>query len=161
MLIKKRNRSLIKTIGRSKRTLKRVIRDRIATNTKLLERYTEAEIEYIIKTFFLLALERCIVTQEGIQFPYGAGILIIGKFKPKPGSKAEYISKFENWQRNLHDPYICKWTWKADKFTYWGNKIPSRFYRWVPSRKARYGLRYAILNGIDSSRFFHLVHKNK
>lgn len=144
------------TIKTTFRNILHVAKERIANVPELEDRYTPWEIEEIINLYTRKMIEHCVLTQRGIQMPHGIGIIIIGKFKPREGTHSEMRAKVSSYQRNLHDPYICKWVWKNDRYTYWGNKIPSRFFKFRPKPAAKQGLRYGILNGVSSSRFFHL-----
>lgn len=150
----------INNFSKTKRTIKNVIEDRHQFLSSINTLYTIAEMEYIVKYFIRKTIEHCILTQEGFQFPHGSGIIIVGKFKPREGTYSARRAKISSYQRNLHDPYICKWTWKNDRYTYWGNKVPSRFFKFKPRVHAKQGLRYAILNGIPSSKYFHLQQRS-
>lgn len=159
MLNREQKKKFKSNIDKSRRTILTVARERIVNFPALQGRYTDRDIEFIIKTFITNVIKHCILTQKGIKIPHGSGIIIIGKFKPRAGTITEKKAKITAYQRNPLDPYICKWTWKNDKYSYWGKKIPSRFFMFRPKRKAKQGLRYAILNGVTSDRFFHLHSK--
>lgn len=160
MLTKEQKRKIAKTISLTSRTPLVVVRERILNNPKLEGRYTEQELTKIIEIYLNEIITHCIETQLGFQLPFGAGILIVGKFKPRENTSCETRAKLTAFSRPAFDPYICKWTWKSDKQTYWGNKVPSKFFKYRPRPLAKRSLNKAILGGLSSSKFFHLQDRN-
>ena len=79
---------------------------------------------------------------------------------PTSGTAVMPFTHANAFSRPAFDPYICKWTWKSDKQTYWGNKVPSKFFKYRPRPLAKRSLNKAILGGLSSSKFFHLQDRN-